>query len=144
LQADGRKIFREGGEPDRKVFIMANRSTASSIDEYIAGFPPKTQKVLVALRELINAVAPGATETMSYAIPTFDLNGRHLVHFAGYQHHIGFYPTSSGIETFKEELRPYKNSKGAVQFPLGQQLPVDLIRRMVEFRVEEERTRRAT
>lgn len=115
---------------------MANRSTASSIDEYIAGFPPETQKVLEELRALIKAAAPDATETISYAIPTFDLNG-HLVHFAGYEKHIGFYPTGSGVEAFHEELKPYKSGKGSVQFPLGQPLPTDLIRRMVEFRVEE-------
>jgi len=65
------------------------------------------------------------------------------VHFAGYQHHIGFYPTPSGIDAFREELKPFKCSKGAVQFPLGELLPEDLIRRMVEFRVNEERSRRS-
>jgi len=115
---------------------MANRSTADSIDEYMAEFPPETQKVLEELRALIQAAAPDATETISYAIPTFDLNG-HLVHFAGYEKHIGFYPTGSGVRTFEEELKPYKSGKGSVQFPLGQPLPTDLIRRIVEFRVAE-------
>ena len=116
---------------------MADRSTANSIDEYIAEFPPQTQKVLEELRALIRASAPGATETISYAIPTFDLNGRHLVHFAGFKNHIGFYPVPSGLEAFKEDLKPYKQGKGSVQFPLGQPLPTDLIRRIVEFRVAE-------
>jgi uncharacterized protein YdhG (YjbR/CyaY superfamily) len=116
---------------------MANRSTANSIDEYIAGFPPETQKVLQELRALIKASAPDATETISYAIPTFDLNGRHLVHFAGYARHIGFYPIPSALEAFQEELKPCKSGKGSAQFPLGQPLPTDLIRRIVEFRVEE-------
>jgi len=116
---------------------MANRSKANSIDEYIAEFPADTQKVLEELRALIKASAPDATETISYAIPTFDLNGRHLVHFAGYAEHIGFYPGSSGIEAFKDELGPYKSAKGSVQFPLGRPLPADLIRRIVEFRVKE-------
>ena len=115
---------------------MANRSTANSIDEYVAEFPPETQKVLEELRALIKAAAPDATEKISYAIPTFDLNG-HLVHFAGYKNHIGFYPTGGGVEAFKEELKPYKSGKGSMQFPLGQPLPTDLIRRIVEFRVEE-------
>ena len=115
---------------------MANRSTARSIDEYIAAFPPETQKVLEELRALISAAAPGATETISYAIPTFDLNG-HLVHFAGHKKHIGFYPTGRGVEAFKEELKPYKSGKGSVQFPLGQPLPTGLIRRIVEYRVAE-------
>jgi uncharacterized protein YdhG (YjbR/CyaY superfamily) len=115
---------------------MASRSAANSIDEYIAEFPAETQRVLDELRALIKASAPDATETISYAIPTFDLNG-HLVHFAGFAKHIGFYPTGSGIREFKEELKPYKSGKGSVQFPLGQPLPTDLIRRIVEFRVEE-------
>jgi len=116
---------------------MANRSTANSIDEYIAGFPPETQTVLEELRALIKANAPGATETISYAIPTFDLNGKHLVHFAGYARHVGLYPAPSGLEAFKEDLKPYKVGKGSVQFPLDQRLPRDLIRRIVEFRVAE-------
>jgi uncharacterized protein YdhG (YjbR/CyaY superfamily) len=116
---------------------MANRSTAGSIDEYIAGFPLETQKVLEEVRALIKAAAPDATETISYAMPTFDLNGHHLVHFAGYAKHIGFYPVPSGVEAFKEELKPYKSGKGSVQFPLDRPLPADLIRRIVRFRVEE-------
>ncbi len=116
---------------------MTNRSAVHSIDEYIAEFPPETQQVLEALRALIRASAPAATETISYAIPTFDLNGQHLAHFAGYGRRVGFYPGSSGIKAFMEELRPYKSAKGSVQFPLGQPLPVDLIRRIVEFRVAE-------
>jgi uncharacterized protein YdhG (YjbR/CyaY superfamily) len=116
---------------------MATRSTANSIDEYIAGFPPETQKVLGELRALIKSLAPEATETISYAIPTFDLNGHHLVHFAGYAKHIGFYPIPSGVEAFKEDLRSYKIGRGSVQFPLSQPMPTDLIRRIVEFHVEE-------
>jgi uncharacterized protein YdhG (YjbR/CyaY superfamily) len=120
---------------------MPNRSTARSIDEYILEFPAATQKVLTELRALIRATAPEATETISYAIPTFDLNGHHLVFFAAYARHIGFYPTGSGIEAFKEELKPYKTAKGSVQFPLHQPLPTDLIRRIVEFRVAESNRR---
>ena len=115
---------------------MPNRSTAKSIDEYIAEFPPKTRKVLEELRALIKASAPDATEKISYAIPTFYLNGN-LVHFAAFEKHIGLYPGPSGILAFKDDLELYKSAKGSVQFPLGQPLPVDLIRRMVEFRVEE-------
>ncbi len=123
---------------------MASRSTAGTIDEYIARFPVETQKVLSEVRALIKATAPDATECISYAIPTFDLNGRHLVHFAGYERHIGFYPIPSGMEAFKQELAPYKQGKGSVQFPLGQPLPKDLIRRIVEFRVRENTSRRST
>ena len=116
---------------------MTARSTARTIDEYIAEFPPETQEVLGELRALIGACAPAATETISYAIPTFDLEGRHLVHFAGYERHVGFYPTARGIAAFEDELKAYKRSKGSVQFPLGRPLPTDLIRRIVESRVAE-------
>ena len=116
---------------------MSTRPTAGSIDEYIAGFPRETQARLREVRDLIRTTAPEATETISYAIPTFDLNGKHLVHFAGFPKHIGFYPIPSGMEAFKEDLAPYKQGKGSVQFPLDQPLPLDLIRRIVEFRVAE-------
>jgi uncharacterized protein YdhG (YjbR/CyaY superfamily) len=118
------------------------RSSATTIDEYIAEFPPGTQRVLQEMRELIRAHAPEATETISYAMPTFDLNRRHLVHFAGYERHIGFYPIPSGMEAFKEELSRYKTGKGSVQFPLDQPLPRELIRRIVEFRVAENASRK--
>lgn len=116
---------------------MAGRSQATTIDEYIAEFPPETQAVLQEVRALIRSVAPEATETISYAIPTFDLNGKHLVHFAGYARHVGLYPTPSGMVEFADELAPYKSGKGSAQFPLGTPLPTDLIRRIVEFRVAE-------
>jgi len=116
---------------------MTDRSTASTIDEYIAEFPAETRAVLQEMRALIKGSAPAATETISYAIPTFDLGGRHLVHFAGYARHVGLYPTASGITAFEDELEPYKRGKGSVQFPLGRPLPADLIRRIVEFRVAE-------
>lgn len=120
---------------------MASRSTAKTIDEYIADFPPEVQTVLQEMRKLIKAAAPDATETISYAIPTFDLNGKHLVHFAGFKNHIGFYPVPSAMVEFEEELKPYKSGKGSAQFPLGQPLPRDLIRRIVEFRVRENMSR---
>ncbi|MCU0482931.1 MAG: DUF1801 domain-containing protein [Chloroflexi bacterium] len=116
---------------------MASRPSARSIDEYIAGFPADTQRVLEELRGLIKAEAPAATETISYSIPTFDLGGTHLVHFAGYARHVGFYPTPGGMEAFDEELRQYQGGKGSVRFPLDRPLPADLVRRMVAFRVRE-------
>ena len=122
---------------------MTSAATATSIDDYIAGFPPATRKALEQVRALIRGVAPDATEKISYAIPTFDLNGRHLVHFAGYAKHIGFYPIPSGIEAFREELAAYKQGRGSVQFPLDKPMPLDLIRRIVEFRVVENRARTA-
>ena len=125
----------EGQAPNGES-VPAGRPSGS-IDEYIAEFPPETQKVLKELRALIRVTAPDATETISYAMPTFDLNGKHLVHFAGFAHHVGLYPMPSGIEAFKDELEPYKNAKGSVQLPLGKPMPWDLIRRIVEYRVGE-------
>lgn len=116
---------------------MPAHSAATTIDEYIAEFPPQTREVLEQMRALIGGLAPDATETISYAIPTFDLGGKHLVHFAGYEKHVGLYPAPSGMEAFKEDLKPYKTGKGSVQFPLDQPLPVELIRRIVEFRLGE-------
>jgi uncharacterized protein YdhG (YjbR/CyaY superfamily) len=114
---------------------MPSRPTAATIDAYIADFPPDVQESLQTLRALIRNVAPEATETISYAIPTFDLNGTHLVHFAGFAHHIGLYPTGDGIDAFKSELSAYKSGRGSVRFPLGEPLPLDLIRSIVEHRV---------
>ena len=117
---------------------MPGRSTATTIDEYIAEFPPDTQARLKQVRELVRETAPeDAVETISYAIPTFDLRGKHLVHFAGYDRHVGFYPAPTGMEAFKKDFEGYKTGKGSVQFPLDQPLPTELIRRIVEFRVGE-------
>ena len=116
---------------------MTERSQATTIDEYIAEFPPETQALLREMRALIHEVAPEATEAISYAIPTFDLAGKHLVHFAGYAKHIGFYPVPSAMTAFQDELSPYRRGKGSAQFPLTEPLPTELIRRIVEFRVGE-------
>ncbi len=116
---------------------MTNRSKAGSVEEYLAGFPPETRRALEELRTLVRESAPDTTETISYAIPTFDLHGKHLVHFAGYGRHVGFYPTPGGIEAFLEELEPFIAGKGSVRFPLDQPLPAELIRRIVEFRVRQ-------
>lgn len=108
----------------------------ASIDEYIAGFPKDIQTILEQVRTTIKKAAPDAEETISYAIPTFRLNGN-LVHFAAFKNHIGFYPAPTGSEAFKEELSVYKSGKGSVQFPLDQPMPLDLITRIVQFRVAE-------
>lgn len=108
----------------------------SNIDEYIADFPEETQVLLRQMRETITNAAPEASEKISYAMPTFYLNGN-LVHFAGYKNHVGFYPGPSGIAAFPEEMIQYKFSKGAVQFPLDKPLPIDFIKSVVVFRVEE-------
>jgi Uncharacterized conserved protein len=106
------------------------------IDEYIQSFPPDVQKILELFRKVIHENAPEAEEAISYGMPTFKLNGN-LVHFAAFEHHIGFYPTPSGIEAFKEELAPYKHAKGSVQFPLDKPIPYDLVKRIVRCRVKE-------
>lgn len=107
-----------------------------NIDNYIALFSEEVQEKLKKLRATIKAAAPGAIEKISYQMPTFYLNGN-LVHFAAYKNHIGFYPTPSGIEYFKDELFAYKTSKGAIQFPIDQPLPLELVTRIVWFRVVE-------
>lgn len=114
----------------------SSRSAITTIDAYIATFPKETQEKLKKLREVIRAAAPGATEKISYQMPTFYLYGN-LVHFAAYEHHIGFYPSPSGIEHFQKELSTHKTSKGTVQFPLDQPIPFDLVIKMVNFRVAE-------
>lgn len=116
---------------------MAERSSARSIDEYIAQAPAETRPLLEQLRSIIRASAPGATETISYAIPTFDLAGKHLVHFAAFKGHVGLYPTPSGMVAFADELAAYRSGKGTARFPLDRPLPADLVRRIVEFRVIE-------
>jgi uncharacterized protein YdhG (YjbR/CyaY superfamily) len=108
----------------------------TTMDEYIFSFPKKTQKILVKMRKTIIKLVPKAEQTISYAIPTFKLNGKSLVHFAGYKNHIGFYATTSGHEEFKNELANYKQGKGSVQFPLAKPIPYDLIERIVKFRME--------
>jgi uncharacterized protein YdhG (YjbR/CyaY superfamily) len=112
------------------------RRRCLSIDEYIQSFPEHVQAKLKQLRALIREITPEAKEKISYQIPTFYLNGN-LVHFAAYSKHIGFYPTSSGIANFKRELSKYRSSRGAVQFPIDEPLPVELIERIVRFRVQE-------
>jgi uncharacterized protein YdhG (YjbR/CyaY superfamily) len=107
-----------------------------TIDEYISTFPGDVQSILQEMRQTIRKAAPEATEAINYQIPTFKLNGN-LVHFAAFKNHIGFYPTSSGIEAFKRELTPYKGAKGSVQFPLDRPVPFDLVGKIVRFRVKE-------
>ncbi len=107
---------------------------AKNIDEYIAAFPADVQKSLQEVRATIRKAAPKAEEAIKYGIPTFVLNGN-LVHFGGYNNHIGFYPAPSGIEAFKKELAPYEAGKGTIRFPLDKPIPLTLIKKVVEFRV---------
>ena len=106
-----------------------------TIDEYIATFPKNIQSIL-ELRQAIRNSAPKAEEAISYQMPTFKLNGN-LVYFAAFKNHIGFYPTSSAIEAFKEELSDYEVSKGTIRFPLDKPIPFDLVKKIVKYRVKE-------
>lgn len=112
------------------------KPTANSIDEYIARFPAEIQAVLQQIRATIHAAAPAATETISYQMPAFAQQGT-LVYFAAWKKHIGFYPPISADADFKAELAVYEGPKGNLQFPLDQPMPLDLIRRIVQFRVQE-------
>jgi uncharacterized protein YdhG (YjbR/CyaY superfamily) len=116
---------------------MKKTAIAKTIDEYMAPFPPKIRALLKQMRSAIRAAAPGAGEKISYRMPTFTLNGRNLVHFAAFQHHIGFFPTASGIAAFQREIAKYTWAKGSVQFPLDEPLPLDLVKRIVKYRVAE-------
>ncbi len=107
----------------------------STVDEYIQQFPEDVQRTLQTLRAVIKESAPQAVEKISYQMPAYYQNG-YLVYFGAHSSHIGFYPTGEGIEAFKEEIKAYKSSKGAVQFPLDQPMPFDLIRRIVKHRLE--------
>jgi len=113
------------------------RIEAKNIDEYLAAFDEPVKTHLIRLRETIRKAAPKAEEKMSYAIPTFFLGGKNLVHFAAFAKHIGFYPAPSAIAAFAKELKAYPTSKGAVQFPLDKPLPLTLISKMVKYRVKE-------
>jgi uncharacterized protein YdhG (YjbR/CyaY superfamily) len=116
--------------------VKASVKDATTIDEYIKGFPTDVQAKLSELRSTIRQSAPQAVKKISYRMPTFYLNGN-LVHFAAFERHIGFYPTPSGITRFQKELKKYKSAKGSVQFPLDEPLPLDLIAAIVRFRVGE-------
>lgn len=122
---------------------MNTKKTFRLVDEYINTFPKETKIKLQQLRNIIRETAPEAEEIISYNMPAYKTTGV-LVYFAGYKSHIGFYPTSSGIIQFKNELSVYKNSKGAVQFPLDKPLPETLIKKMVLYRLSETRERQAT
>ncbi len=110
---------------------------AANIDEYVAGFPAETQKALKQIRTTIKKAAPGAEEIISYAIPAFKLNGSYLIYFAGFKNHVSIYPAPRGIEAFKKILSKYKGGKGTVQFPLDEPIPLDLITRIVKFKIKD-------
>jgi len=120
-------------------FIFRQMNTEiTSIDAYIATFPTAVQVLLDEMRQVIRSEAPEVTECLSYGIPTFQLFGKNFVHFGAYKKHIGFYPAPSAIRHFEERLTAFKRAKGSVQFPLDQPLPLDLVREMVLWRLQQE------
>jgi uncharacterized protein YdhG (YjbR/CyaY superfamily) len=106
------------------------------IDEYIKSVPENIQSTLEEIRQVIKRVVPQAEEGISYQMPVFKLNGN-LVYFAAFKNHIGFFPTPSGVEHFKDEITSYKTNKGTIQFPLDKPIPFELIENIVRFRVNE-------
>ena len=116
--------------------MEGKKKSFTTVDEYISQFPEDVQERLQSLREVIRETVPDAQEKISYQMPTFALHGN-LVHFAAYQNHIGFYPTPSGINAFKDRMTEYKTSKATVQFPLDKPMPYELIQEIVKFREAE-------
>jgi uncharacterized protein YdhG (YjbR/CyaY superfamily) len=112
----------------------------STIDDYIACFPQEVQTHLLQIRAAIKEAAPMAKEKISYRMPTYELNGN-LIHFAAFKNHIGLYPGPEGIEAFKADLSAYKGAKGSVQFPLNQPIPLQLVKKITKFRVEQNLTK---
>ena len=108
-----------------------------NVDEYIACFPGDIQKILTRIRNIILKYAPDAEESISYKMPTYKTFGKTLIYFAGFKNHIGLYATPSGHIEFNNELAKFKHGKGSVQFPIDKPIPYDLIKKIVEFRVEE-------
>jgi uncharacterized protein YdhG (YjbR/CyaY superfamily) len=122
----------------RKGSVMKmSPTTPRDIDEYIAGFPQDVQEKLEKIRMTIRKAAPGAEETISYQIPTFNLKGKYLIYFAAYKKHIALYPAPIGVEEFKEDIAPYESEKGTLQFPLDKPIPFNLIRKIVRYRAKE-------
>ena len=116
--------------------MKTGQAKPNSIDEYITGFPSDIQEILESIRKAIREAAPDAEETIKYLMPTFMLNGN-LVYFAAFKKHIGFYPPVRATEEFKRQLSVYEGPKGSLRFPLDKPIPLDLIGRIVKFRVEE-------
>lgn len=115
----------------------------TTVDGYIDSFPPAVRKLLSAMRKTIKAAAPKAEELISYQMPAYKYKGV-LVYFAAFEKHIGFYATPTGHAAFKKELSAYKTGKGSVQFPLTEPMPLDLVKRMVQFRVKENEAKSIT
>lgn len=117
--------------------MKTSTDTPQTIDEYIAGFPPQVQVLLQKVRVTIKKAAPKAEEMIRYKMPTFALNDKYLIYFAGYQKHISLYPAPIGNPEFAEEIAPYESGKGTLKFPFDKPIPFKLITRIVKFRARE-------
>ncbi len=122
---------------DSKKACPSMKVDFKSVEHYIETFPKEIQPLLEKVRSVITQNAPEAMESISYGMPAYKLNGKPLVYFAGYKNHIGFYATPTGHAEFAKELSVYKQGKGSVQFPLNEKMPLDLIKRIVSYRVKE-------
>ena len=120
--------------------MKKEKPTYADIDDYIHAFPPDIQKKLTQIRRLIKKTVPEAEEKISYQMPAFFLHGV-LVYFAAFKDHISFFPTASGIAAFKSEIQAYKNAKGTVQFPLDKPIPLQLIKKIVAYRVKQNKNK---
>lgn len=122
---------------------MADKKQPANIDEYISTFPEEVQGTLEKIRQTVHKVVPEATEAVSYGIPTFKLNGKYVVYFAGWKHHISLYPIPRGDDALQKELTPFVTGKGTVQFPMDKSIPYELVEKMVRLLVQDnlERTR---
>jgi uncharacterized protein YdhG (YjbR/CyaY superfamily) len=116
---------------------MRHKKLLTTIDQYISTFPAEIQVILEKVRQTIQKAAPEATPTISYAMPTFDLNGKHLVFFASWKHHISLYPMPTGDAVFQQKISPYKKAKGTIQFPLDKPIPYDLVEEIVTLLLKE-------
>ncbi len=116
---------------------MTGKKPFTTIDGYIRTFPADIQAILEKVRQAIHKAAPEVAETMSYGIPTFDLNSKHLVFFAGWKHHVSLYPIPAGDEAFQQEISHYKRAKGTIQFPLDKPIPYDLVEQIVTLLMKE-------
>lgn len=115
---------------------MEEKTNFKTVDEYIASFPENIREGLILMRETIVKAAPNAKEVISYKMPAYKLNGM-LVYFAAFKDHYSLFAMPKANDVFKDRLKPYKQSKGTIQFPFGEPLPTDLISEIVKYRVIE-------
>lgn len=114
---------------------MATKKGFTSVDEYIGTFPPETQKALEEIRATVRAIVPDAKEKISYQIACFELNGKNLIHYAGWKNHISIYPTPEGTAAFNKAIEKYAGGKGTTKFSFSEPLPLKLIQQIIKFRV---------